>query len=167
MPRPWRVLSDPVRTKQRRAAKPAARRRHSRINPEYVSVILPREHFFQRGNTGYTTVLLSGKPGSRAGKTDDPGQLVFGEFGRMFVQLEQAAHGAAAENIPRAGSVCHVYPRQAGHSHADVSGGGVAALGTKRRVHQGYSVLIQQFFGALLRVQVPHIPRNEYHPVVG
>ena len=106
-------------------------------------------------NAGDAPMLLGGEAGGGAGEADDLQQIFFRQLVRLLSGLQEAAHGAAAEDVSRAGGVHHADAGRAVDRRRDIPGRRVAALRAEGHVNQGHTVLLKQLLCALLRGNAP------------
>ena len=108
-------------------------------------------------------MFLGGQAGGGTGEADDLRQFLFREIGRGFFVLQELAHGAAAENIARAGGIN--YPNAGWAADRCMMGcvGNVATLGAQGGIYQRHAVFGQELFLLLLFAggaaeSVAHLP---------
>ena len=105
--------------------------------------------------------MLCGQAGRRGGEAADVFEVVFRQLADGLVQLQQPCHGAAAEDIPRAGGV-HGMHLGADGAESRRPRFQQAAVRPQRHHGEGHAELRQQLVRALLRGAVP----EEFHLVV-
>ena len=140
---------------QTHAASPESIRTATAGSKRDIRLLDTGEHLFHRHDAGNAAVRLCGQARGAAGEAHDLRHLRDAQVAWTLAERKEAAHGAAAEDVARAGGIHDVNALRRFHRDRAVSVRGVAALRTERGIDERNAVFREQLLRSGLRRNAP------------